>query len=267
MLQRMSFILASFLCFFQNPVFAEDATWQELNKEAINAMRQNQFEQAETLFKKALDRYQPDRSLGDMTIKTNLAVLYRKTGRDAEANELDGSSKPQSSAQVQSSYPATLKRLKNDAFTPLEPLDPLQANPLIDWCRGRVQQAVYSRGMGVSITHVGMGSAFRLPPDRILVTFSCDGVCGSGKASGSVSLKIAQRKSDYVIVDSSINMLPVEAPRIKQRDAYIENTPQNSTNANAEALSIRQKEDAELARLHERQKQNANSGYMTRYSH
>lgn len=70
------------------PVFAADDS-KQLNSDAIAAMRASEFEQAEALFKKALAASQNSADHYDNTVKSNLAVLYRKIGKTDQADVLD----------------------------------------------------------------------------------------------------------------------------------------------------------------------------------
>ena len=73
------------------PVLAKGAEWKALNDEAVSLYRQGSYERAVVVAKKALQIAEqevgPDHPDVATSLK-NLAALYRKTGREKEAELL-----------------------------------------------------------------------------------------------------------------------------------------------------------------------------------
>jgi len=69
------------------PALAQSSTnWKTNNSEAISAMRSEKYEEAEKLFNTALGQCKLDSDKN--IVKTNLALLLRKLGRESEAEKL-----------------------------------------------------------------------------------------------------------------------------------------------------------------------------------
>lgn len=63
--------------------------YRQLNSDGITALRSGDLPQAELLFNQALKGYEPGPDKYDLTIKSNLAVLYRKMGKNDQASALE----------------------------------------------------------------------------------------------------------------------------------------------------------------------------------
>lgn len=93
----------------------EAADYRELNGEGIAALRSGEYPRAETLFKEALASYQPGADKYDNTIRSNLAVLYRKMGRADEAEAIEAQVAAAEGRSVASAGPTSEKDYINFA--------------------------------------------------------------------------------------------------------------------------------------------------------
>ncbi len=69
----------------------DEPIYRQLNARAISAFRQGNNAEAEALYKKALEAYIPEKEHYDQTIKHNLALLFRATGKTEEAAVIESS--------------------------------------------------------------------------------------------------------------------------------------------------------------------------------
>ncbi len=89
----LKFLLAASLLLFC-AASADASSYQELNREGIEALKSGELEKAEKLFKKALDAYVPEKTRFDLSIKNNLNVLYQKMKASGQSPEISQAAKP-----------------------------------------------------------------------------------------------------------------------------------------------------------------------------